>query len=118
MGAAELATLRTVELTIGGVGFTIKPMIGFGKSLDASKLLNTLIPVELVDEDNNNKPIDFEDQCEKLQKEAGGDQKWKETRKAKAALAAGKCAEPDRRSRMCKMCNELVGRSRPKRDDE
>lgn len=97
--AAEVATLRTVEFTIAAGGVTIKPMIGFGKSLDASTMMNKLIPFELVDE--NDKKIEFEDQC-------------KDNAKRQIFEAeGGHCAEPDRRSKMCKQCCELVGRVRP-----
>jgi hypothetical protein len=99
--SAELQSLKTIEFTIGKApGPQVKPMLGFGTSMDAGKMLNKMFNPTIKDE--KGKAIDVKgDVCKD---------------KAKAALP--ECDEPDHRGKMCQMCCELMGNVRPKEADE
>eukprot|EP00947_MAST-08B_sp_MAST-8B-sp1_P002504 g2504.t1 len=112
---AEIATLGTVELTIGiGGAAAVKPMIGFGKSADFGALINKVRKIEIKDE--KQAAVDFmqEDKCAAIAAKVKNNQDT-----GKAGLVKQKileheaCDDPDNRSDMCKMCCELMGRVRP-----
>jgi hypothetical protein len=107
---AEIATLGTVELTIGlGGAAAVKPMIGFGKSADFGALVNKVRKIEVKDE--KQKAIDFAkaDKCAAIADKVKGEKNAAK----KAELEHEACDDPDTRSDMCKMCCELLGRVRP-----
>jgi hypothetical protein len=97
--SAEFQSLKTIEFTIGkSPGPVFKPMIGFGTTFDAGVMLNKVFSPKATDK---GKAISFKDACKDPKKAASPD-----------------CDEPDRRSKLCKMCGELVASTRPKLADE
>jgi hypothetical protein len=112
--SAELATLRTVELTIGIPGAALKPMVGFGSSYDGGALINKHFSPAVKDAKTGKDLVFGDDTCAAV---ADKVRTVKDQRKGSpdmdTALKMFDCDEPDRRSKMCKACCELVGSVRP-----
>lgn len=113
---AVIFNVLELQLKIPAVG-TIKPMFGWGTTIDLGSLFNEKDTLELTDKEGKPLITPEADRCKKaaIAKAVKADP---EAKKAKPLLYYGQGCEKDRRGTMCKTCCALMSGVRPQWKNE